>query len=71
MDYCTTGELATRLGVTAATLRKWKKRGDLPNAPQGQSGQGRGNECLWSPEAQQDAKARRDERRGSGRRKAP
>ena len=68
--HMTTGELATRLGVTPATLRKWKKRGDLKLAPRGRSGQGRGNECLWTPEACLEAMRRRDERRTSGHRTA-
>jgi len=66
-----TGELARTLGLSASTLRKWKKRGDIPDAPKGQAGQGRSNECLWSPLAQQQARERRDERRTAGRRIFP
>jgi uncharacterized protein YjcR len=62
-----TGELAKLLGLSPNTLRKWKKRGDIPDAPQGKSGQGRGNECSWSPLAQQQARDRRDEQRRAGR----
>lgn len=61
-----TSELAHRVGVTPATLRKWKKRGDLPSAPKGRSGQGRSVECMWSPKAQDEVIARANEARGPG-----
>lgn len=62
----TTGEVATMCGVQPYTLRKWNKRGDLPNAPKGWSGQGRSNELLWSPAAVEEAVARAKEGRHSG-----
>jgi len=61
-DHITTGELATKLGIGVGNLRKWKARGHLRLAPQGVHGQGRGNECLWSPEAQAEARWYRDHR---------
>jgi hypothetical protein len=61
-ELLTTGELATRLGVTADNLRKWKARGHLKLEPKGTSGQGRSVECMWSPEAQEEARWYRDHR---------
>lgn len=46
-----TSEVAREVGVPADLIRKWKNRGFLKLAPQGVPGQGRGVECLWSPEA--------------------
>ena len=60
----TTAEVALLCGVPPYALRKWSNRGDLPHAPRGVSGQGRGNELLWSPEAVQEALARSKEVRG-------
>lgn len=52
-----TSQAAAAVGVEPDVLRKWKMRGFLKLAPQGVSGQGRGVECYWSPEAVAEAKA--------------
>lgn len=65
----TSGEVATICGVKPYLLRKWRMRGDLPNAPVGTAGQGRGNELLWSPEAVAEAVARAAEHRTTGHRR--
>lgn len=58
-----TSELARLAGVTTATLRKWKARGDLKLAPRSRSGAGRGNEAHWSPEAVKEVLRRASENR--------
>jgi len=68
-DWKTTGEVATICGVKPYTIRKWIMRGDLPLAPRGRSGQGRGNESLWSPEAFEQVMIRASEHRSTGFRK--
>lgn len=50
----TTSELANAIGATPDLIRKWKRRGFLPHSPDGQHGAGRGNECYWSEEAQDE-----------------
>lgn len=56
-----TSEAARIAGVAPDVLRKWKMRGFLKLAPQGVSGQGRGVECYWSPDAVAEAKAWADQ----------
>jgi hypothetical protein len=51
-----TSEVADLINVTIPVLRKWKDRGHLKLAPKGSQGQGRGNECLWSQEAVEEAR---------------
>lgn len=53
-----TSEVARLFGIPADLLRKWKKRGFLPNAPRGVSGQGRSVECFWSEVAIEEVRAR-------------
>lgn len=67
----TTAEVALLCGVTVATIRKWKARGDLPSAPSGRAGQGRGNECYWTDAGVAEAKARAAENRNGGYRRTP
>ena len=50
-----TTELAALLGVKPYVLNKWKCHGNLTLGPKGVAGQGRGNECLWSAEAVNEA----------------
>ena len=66
MSERTTAEVAMMAGVSVATIRKWKKRGDLPSAPIGRPGMGRGNECMWDEAASQEVIARANERRSTG-----
>jgi hypothetical protein len=67
----TTSELAIELGVKVYVLRKWKYRGFLKLAPKGSQGVGRGQECHWSPEAVEEAKAWAALQRGPGDRRKP
>jgi hypothetical protein len=60
----TTGEVAAICGVPPRTVRKWVARGDIPSGPKGASGQGRGNELLWSVDAVAQAISRSKEVRG-------
>jgi transposase len=64
-----TSEVAKLAGVTAATIRKWKKRGDLKLAPHSYAGAGRGNEAMWSSEAVEEVLKRAKENRNSGYRR--
>lgn len=59
-----TGEVAKRLGCSPRSLRRWVHRGDIPDGPRGVSGQGAGNELLWSPIALEQARKRSLETRG-------
>lgn len=58
MSEKTTSEVAAMFGIRPDLLRKWKKRGFLPNAPAGVSGQGRSVECWWSEEAIDEVRSR-------------
>jgi hypothetical protein len=53
----TTREVADLLGISVDLLRKYKARGFLLKAPQGVSGQGRSNQCMWSDEAIEELRA--------------
>jgi hypothetical protein len=65
----TTSELAARLDIAPDLIRKWKARGLLPLAPGGVSGQGRGNESRWSPEAVAEVEMIADSRAPARRRR--